>query len=268
MEENRWNLDGVRVRPVRDPREHQHWDRLMAAYHDLSFQRFYGRALRHVAVCGESWLALVGGSAGAFRVGARDRWSGGSDGQRERASASGGQPCPVPGSRLRPEAESGLAGAGPAPAPAVAGPAEPAWRSGAAGRDVRGRFPVFRHLLPGRERAASGVDLGLFPGARRGARLAIPWATEGGVRVPATPRCRRPPERRTAAGGVPAAGAAGAPGAYPAVEPVRAPVAHRGFPQGARPAVSGGVLHGDRRGGPAGGPDTAGSRPSASSPRR
>ncbi len=33
----------------------------MAATHDRSFRCFYGRALRHVAVCGESWLARVGG---------------------------------------------------------------------------------------------------------------------------------------------------------------------------------------------------------------
>ncbi len=58
MEEYHWSLSEVRVRPVRDTREQRRWDRLMAAPHDLSFRCFYGRALRHVAVCGESWLAI------------------------------------------------------------------------------------------------------------------------------------------------------------------------------------------------------------------
>ena len=35
-----------------------------------------GRSVRHVAVLGEHWLALVGWHAGAFKLKARDRWIG------------------------------------------------------------------------------------------------------------------------------------------------------------------------------------------------
>ena len=49
-------LDEVRVRPVRGIKEQRRWDRLVAAHHYLGFKGFYGRALRHVAVAGGTWL--------------------------------------------------------------------------------------------------------------------------------------------------------------------------------------------------------------------
>ncbi|MCY4461272.1 MAG: DUF4338 domain-containing protein [Albidovulum sp.] len=40
------------------------------------------RALRHVALSGEAWVALIGWQAGAFKVGARDAWIGWTRDQR------------------------------------------------------------------------------------------------------------------------------------------------------------------------------------------
>ena len=48
----------------------------MAAHHYLSFQRMFGRALRHVATLDGTWLALLGWQPGALRVAVRDRWIG------------------------------------------------------------------------------------------------------------------------------------------------------------------------------------------------
>ena len=75
-------LDEVRVRPVRGIKEQRRWDRLVAAHHYLGFKGFYGRALRHVAVAGGTWLALVGWQAGAYKVAARVAWLGRSPAQR------------------------------------------------------------------------------------------------------------------------------------------------------------------------------------------
>lgn len=55
-------------------KEQRHWDRLVAAHHYLGFKGLYDRALRHVAVAGGTWLALVGWQAGAYKVAARDAW--------------------------------------------------------------------------------------------------------------------------------------------------------------------------------------------------
>ena len=48
----------------------------MGAHHYLPFRGLVGRSVRHVAVLGEHWLALVGWHAGAFKLRARDRWIG------------------------------------------------------------------------------------------------------------------------------------------------------------------------------------------------
>lgn len=44
--------------------------------------RHVGKGLRHVAVHGETWLALIGWTPGALKVGVRDRWSGWSSERR------------------------------------------------------------------------------------------------------------------------------------------------------------------------------------------
>ncbi len=66
----------VTVRPVRDARERRCWDALASEFHYLPFNGLFGQCLRHVAVRGETWVALVGWTAGAFKVGVRDAWIG------------------------------------------------------------------------------------------------------------------------------------------------------------------------------------------------
>ena len=71
----RW-LREVEVRPVRGVGDRRRWDALMAQHHYLPFRGLFGKSLRHVAVHGETWLALLGWQAGAFKVGVRDAWVG------------------------------------------------------------------------------------------------------------------------------------------------------------------------------------------------
>ncbi len=66
----------VTVRPTRDVAERRRWDELMSAFHYLPFNGLFGQSLRHVAVYQERWVALLGWTAGAFKVGVRDRWIG------------------------------------------------------------------------------------------------------------------------------------------------------------------------------------------------
>ncbi len=67
----RW-LRGVEVRQVLGVGERRRWDGLMAR----PYRGLFGRSLRHVAVRGGTWLALLGWQAGAFKVGVRDAWIG------------------------------------------------------------------------------------------------------------------------------------------------------------------------------------------------
>ena len=69
-------LRAVTVRPTCSEAERQRWDALMAAHHYLPYRGLVGRALRHVAEYDGQWLALVGWQAGAFKLGARERWIG------------------------------------------------------------------------------------------------------------------------------------------------------------------------------------------------
>ena len=69
-------LREVEVRPVRGVDERRRWDALMREHHYLPFRGLFGKSLRHVAVRGGSWLALLGWQAGAFKVGVRDAWIG------------------------------------------------------------------------------------------------------------------------------------------------------------------------------------------------
>ena len=72
------------MRPTRGAREHRLWDELVAERHYLRFHGVIGKGLRHVAVHGESWLALIGWQPGAFKLAARDRWIGWSAEQQFR----------------------------------------------------------------------------------------------------------------------------------------------------------------------------------------
>ena len=69
-------LRDVEVRPVRGVDERRRWDALMAEHHYLPYRGLFGKSLRQVAVRGETWLALLGWQAGAFKVGVRDAWIG------------------------------------------------------------------------------------------------------------------------------------------------------------------------------------------------
>ena len=70
------DLRAVTVRPTWGAQEHRRWDRLVAAHHYLRFHGVIGKGLRHIAVHGETWLALIGWQPGAFKLAARDRWIG------------------------------------------------------------------------------------------------------------------------------------------------------------------------------------------------
>ena len=66
------DLFSVRVRPTLDRTEHGHWDRLVAAHHNLSLQSIFGRALRHVATLDGTWLVPQGWQRGAPCVAVRN----------------------------------------------------------------------------------------------------------------------------------------------------------------------------------------------------
>ena len=77
-------LRAVTVRPTWGAQEHRRWDRLVEEHHYLRFHGVVGKGLRHVAVHGETWLALIGWQPGAFKLAARDRWIGWSAEQQFR----------------------------------------------------------------------------------------------------------------------------------------------------------------------------------------
>ena len=70
------DLRAVTVRPTWGAQEHRRWDELVAEHHYLRFHGVIGKGLRHVAVHGDTWLALIGWQPGAFKLAARDRWIG------------------------------------------------------------------------------------------------------------------------------------------------------------------------------------------------
>ena len=78
------DLRAVRVRPTHGAPEHRRWDRLVARHHYLSFQGLFGKALRHVAMLGSTWIALLGWQAAALQLAARDRWIGWTPQQKRR----------------------------------------------------------------------------------------------------------------------------------------------------------------------------------------
>ena len=82
------DLRAVTVRPTWGAQEHRRWDRLVAEHHYLRFHGVVGKGLRHVAVHGESWLALLGWQPGAFKLAARDRWVGWSAQQQFKRPSS------------------------------------------------------------------------------------------------------------------------------------------------------------------------------------
>ena len=78
------DLRFVTVRPTYGANEHRLWDRLVTEHHYLGSHGIIGKGLRHVALFGETWLALIGWQPGAFKLAARDRWIGWSPEQQFR----------------------------------------------------------------------------------------------------------------------------------------------------------------------------------------
>ena len=58
------------------------WQTLMACHHYLGFPGFVGERLYQVAEWQGRWLALIGGTAAAYRCRARDTWIGWTPEQR------------------------------------------------------------------------------------------------------------------------------------------------------------------------------------------
>ena len=146
----------VTVRPVRGYAEQQRWDALAARHHYLSFKKFYGLALRHVALSGEAWVALIGWQAGAFKVGARrlDRLDARS---AALAASSHREQHSLCHSRRGPGSQHGFAGAWAEPAAPVRRHAGAARLSRARRRELRGPVTIFGHLLPRFELACAWV---------------------------------------------------------------------------------------------------------------
>lgn len=79
-------LDELEVRLI-TPDERERYDALLCAKHYLRSATMVGEQLRYVVVHGDEWLALLGWSAAARRLAARDRSIGWDDEQRRRRLA-------------------------------------------------------------------------------------------------------------------------------------------------------------------------------------
>src|SRR3990172_1244231 len=74
-------LNQITVRLIL-PEEQARWDQLVCQHHYLKNARMVGEQLRYVVEVQGQWLALLGWSAAAYHIGARDQWIGWSDNQR------------------------------------------------------------------------------------------------------------------------------------------------------------------------------------------
>jgi len=74
-------LNQILVRLIQ-PDEQSRWDQLVSQHHYLKNARLVGEQLRYVAEYQGQWLALLGWSAAAYHIRARDQWIGWSDNQR------------------------------------------------------------------------------------------------------------------------------------------------------------------------------------------
>ena len=122
-------LREVTVRPTVGPSERNRWDALMGAHHYLPFRGLVGRSVRHVAVHGEHWLALIGWHAGAFKLRARDRWIGWLPEQQFSPPAPHRQQRSVPHPARMWRGEPGLSGAGAESSPGIRRFPRGAWAS-------------------------------------------------------------------------------------------------------------------------------------------
>ena len=74
-------LSQIIVRLI-EAREQERWDRLMSQHHYLKNANLVGERLCYVVECQGRWLALLGWSAAAYHIRARDQWIGWNDNQR------------------------------------------------------------------------------------------------------------------------------------------------------------------------------------------
>jgi hypothetical protein len=74
-------LDQIVVRLI-EPPEQARWDQLVSQHHYLKNASLVGEQLRYVVEYQGQWLALLGWSAAAYHIRARDQWIGWNDNQR------------------------------------------------------------------------------------------------------------------------------------------------------------------------------------------
>lgn len=74
-------LDQIMVRLIHSE-EQARWDRLVSQHHYLKNALLVGEQLRYVVEYQGQWLALLGWSAAAYHIRARDQWIGWTDNQR------------------------------------------------------------------------------------------------------------------------------------------------------------------------------------------
>ena len=74
-------LEQIVVRLI-EPHEQEHWDQLVRQHHYLKNANLVGERLCYVVEHRGQWLALLGWSAAAYHIRARDQWIGWSDNQR------------------------------------------------------------------------------------------------------------------------------------------------------------------------------------------
>src|SRR5258708_30886247 len=88
-------LDQITVRLIRSD-EQERWNQLVSQHHYLKNANLVGEQLRYVAEHEDQWLALLGWSAAAYHIRARDQWIGWDDNQRRarlRLIANNGRFC-------------------------------------------------------------------------------------------------------------------------------------------------------------------------------
>ena len=74
-------LDQISVRLI-EPPEQERWDQLVSQHHYLQNAKLVGERICYVAEHQDQWLALLGWSAAAYHIRARDQWIGWDDNQR------------------------------------------------------------------------------------------------------------------------------------------------------------------------------------------
>jgi len=74
-------LDQIVVR-LMEPQEQERWNQLVCQFHYLKNAHLVGERLCYVVEQGDQWLALLGWSAAAYHIAARDQWIGWNDNQR------------------------------------------------------------------------------------------------------------------------------------------------------------------------------------------